>query len=102
ANESLDLTDERVKKAAAGVIASGEVTCKNFETTLLHGPGNLEAKRLLIVGGGKDKSFSSYELRRVVGAAVRALKSKAIRSFAFVLPASIPSEETAKGSAQGA
>jgi len=102
ANASLEITDDRVKKAAADVIASGEVTGKNFETTLLHGPGNLEAKRLLIVGGGKDKSFSSYELRRVVGAAVRALKSKTIRSFAFVLPASIPSEEAAKASVEGA
>ena len=102
ANASLEITDDRVKKAAADVIASGEVTGKNFETTLLHGPGNLEAKRLLIVGGGKDKSFSSYELRRVVGAAVRALKSKTIRSFAFVLPASISSEEAAKASVEGA
>jgi leucyl aminopeptidase len=101
-NVSLETKDDRVKKAAADVIASGEVTGKNFEATLLHSPANLKAKRLLILGGGKDKKFSSYELRRVSGAAVRSLKSKNIRNFAFALPASIPSDEAVKASVEGA
>jgi leucyl aminopeptidase len=47
----------------------------------------LKAKRLLLVGGGKAKNFSAAELRKLAGAAVRTLKSKSIRSFAFALPA---------------
>jgi leucyl aminopeptidase len=55
----------------------------------------LKAKRLLLVGGGKTKTFSAAELRKLAGAAVRTLKSKSIRSFAFVVP------ETAVPASQG-
>ena len=40
------------------MIASGEVTGKMFESTLLHRPARLKAKRLLLLGGGKAKEFS--------------------------------------------
>jgi leucyl aminopeptidase len=56
---------------------------------LVHNPAKLKAKRLLIVGGGKAKTFSAYELRRVAGAAVRALKPRSIRSLAFAVPNSL-------------
>ena len=48
-------------------------------------PG-LKAKRLLLLGGGKAKTFSASDLRKLAGAAVRTLKAKSIRSFAFALP----------------
>jgi leucyl aminopeptidase len=38
------------------------------------------------VGGGKAKNFTGYELRKLAGTAVRFLKPKNIRSFAFVVP----------------
>jgi leucyl aminopeptidase len=84
---TVECADAAVREAAKDVIASGEVTGKSFETTLLHRPAGLKAKRLLLVGGGKDKNFSAAELRKLAGAAVRTLKSKSIRSFAFALPA---------------
>ena len=83
---SVETTDAAVKNAAAEVIASGEVTAKNFEITLLHHPAGLKAKRLLLLGGGKAKTFSAFELRHLAGAAVRTLKSRGMRSFAFVAP----------------
>lgn len=83
---TIESSDATVREAAKDVIASGEVTGKIFETALLHRPAGLKAKRLLLVGGGKAKSFSTAEVRKLVGAAVRTLKSKNIRSFAFVLP----------------
>src|SRR3954468_13769525 len=79
-------SDAAVVAAAADLIASGEVTGKIFETVLLHKPAGLKAKRLLFVGGGKAKNFSAYELRKMAGTAVRNLKSKGIRSFAFIAP----------------
>ncbi len=79
-------SDTAVVAAAADLIASGEVTGKIFETVLLHKPAGLKAKRLLFVGGGKAKNFSAYELRKMAGTAVRFLKSKGMRSFAFVAP----------------
>ena len=71
-------SDATVKDAAADVIASGEVTGKMFESTLLHRPAKLKAKRLLLLGGGKAKSFSAFDLRRLAGAAVRTLKVEGI------------------------
>src|SRR5438270_3560983 len=79
-------SDPAVVAAAADLIASGEVTGKIFETVLLHKPAGLKAKRLLFVGGGKAKNFSAYELRKMAGTAVRNLKSKGLRSFAFIAP----------------
>jgi leucyl aminopeptidase len=78
--------DEAVAAAAAELIASGEVTGKSLETTLLHKPAGLKAKRLLLIGGGKAKSFSTSELRQVAGAAVRTLKGKDLKSFAMAVP----------------
>jgi leucyl aminopeptidase len=85
---SVESTDAAVREAAKDIIASGEVTGKSFETTLLHNPAGLKAKRLLLLGGGKSKNFSAAELRKLAGAAVRTLKDKNIRSFAFTLPES--------------
>jgi leucyl aminopeptidase len=83
---SIETTESVVKDAAADVIAGGEVTGKPFETTLIHRPAKLKAKRLLLLGGGKAKTFSAFDLRRLAGAAVRTLKSKGLRSFAFLAP----------------
>ncbi len=83
---SIECSDAAVRDAARDLIASGEVTGKTFEITLLHHPTGLKAKRLLLVGGGKAKNFSAAELRKLAGAAVRTLKGKSIRSFAFALP----------------
>ena len=95
--------DDSVTKSAAEVIASGELTGKNFETTLLHHPSGLKAKRLLVLGGGKSTKFTQFDLRRLAGAAVRTLKSRGLRSFAFVAPqADLNAEVAAKAIVEGA
>ena len=99
---SVESGDAAVREAAAEVIASGEVTGKIFESTLLHRPAKLKAKRLLLLGGGKAKSFSAFELRRLAGAAVRALKTRGLRSFAFLAPQGMGAEDTVKAIVEGA
>jgi leucyl aminopeptidase len=94
--------DKAVSAVAADLLASGELTGKPFETNLLHKPAGLKAKRLLLIGGGAAKKFTSYELRRVAGAAVRSLKSRGIRSFAFIAPTGIPPEEATRAIVEGA
>jgi leucyl aminopeptidase len=94
--------DKTVQDAAADVIGSGEATGKNFETTLLHQAAELKAKRLLLIGGGKAKQFSSIELRKIAGTAGRTLKSKSLRSFAFLAPESVPADEAIKSIVEGA
>jgi leucyl aminopeptidase len=100
---SLETTDPAVKQAAAEVIASGEVAGKSLETTLLHHPAGLKAKRLLIVGGGKAPAFSGFDLRRVAGTAVRALKSRGLRALTFIAPQNaMPAEVAIKAVVEGA
>jgi len=99
---SVESSDPAVQEAAATVVASGDVTGKMFEATLVHAPAKLKAKRLLLVGGGKANSFSNADLRRVAGAAARTLKGKNIRSFAFVAPPnSLPAELAARSIVEG-
>src|SRR5436190_13106292 len=68
--------DAAVRKAAEELIGSKELTGKLFETVLLHRPQGLKAKRLLFIGGGKAKNYSSVELRKLSGTAARFLKGK--------------------------
>ena len=95
-------SDPAIQSVAADLLASGEVNGKPLETNLLHKPGSLKAKRLLLVSGGSAKKFSSYDLRRLAGTAVRTLKSRGIRSFAFVAPTGISGEEAVRAIVEGA
>lgn len=95
-------SDKAVQQAAADVIASGDVTGKMFETTWIHKPSGVRAKRLLLVGGGKAKSFGTSELRKLAGAAVRALKSRNLRSLAFAVPEGVSADQSARAIVEGA
>ena len=84
---AVETGDDAVAEASKDVIASGEVTGKSFETTLLHRPVGLKAKRLLLVGGGKAKTFSASDLRKTrrrCGAHPQ--RQRDLKSFAFVAP----------------
>jgi len=82
----LTVKDPTLEKAVADLVAGGEVNGKAYETVLLHRPQGLKAKRLLVVGAGKGKTFSHAEVRRAAGSALRCLKPKMIKSCAIVLP----------------
>jgi leucyl aminopeptidase len=99
---SVQASDAAIKDVAADVIGTGEVTGKMFETTLLHHPAKLKAKRLLLLGGGIANNFTASELRKLAGAAVRFFKPKGIRSFAFLAPENIKSDEAVKVIVEGA
>jgi leucyl aminopeptidase len=94
--------DSAVQSAGADLLASGELVGKPFESNLLHKPAGLKAKRLLLISGGTAKKFTSYELRRIAGAAVRTLKARGIRSFAFIAPTGISAAEAVRAIVEGA
>ena len=75
---------------------SGEITGKSLEMTLLHAPAGIKAVRLLVVGAGKRDQFNGTTLRKVVGAALRHLKSRSVHSLAFLVGAGDATEETAQ------
>ena len=99
---SVSAGDKAVSQTAADLLASGDITGKTFEISWLPKPAGLRAKRLLLIGGGKAKNFSSSDLRKVAGAAVRALKSRNLHSLAFAAPDGIPAEESVRAIVEGA
>ena len=74
-------TDGLLRKLAK----SGELTGKPLEMTLVHSPRGLKAERLLLVGAGKKEKFDAAVLRKIAGAALRYLKSRSIKRFAFLM-----------------
>src|SRR5690348_2860834 len=72
--------------SAQELISSGELSGKALELAMLYRPAGIKAKRVLFVGGGKEKKFNPNDLRKIAGAAARHLKSKNIRNIAIALP----------------
>ena len=87
--------EDAVKAAAAAVLSSGEFKAGNNETVLIHAPAGLKAKRLLLVGLGKQAKATVHGLRNAAGTAVRFTKPRGIREVVFALPA----DETLGGAA---
>jgi leucyl aminopeptidase len=87
--------------ALSKLAASGELTGKMFEVTLLHYPRGLAAQRVLILGAGKRDKFGTPELRRLAGAAVRTLKSRQIKRLTFLAREDDRSSAAAQAIAEG-
>src|ERR1700679_1646485 len=102
--EPLLLTaDESVKFAVAGILSSGEFKAASNETLLLHAPSGLKAKRLLLIGLGKQAKATLTTVRNAAGTAVRFTKPRGIRELAFALPDSeITLPAAARAAAEGA
>jgi leucyl aminopeptidase len=81
---------------------SGELTGKNLEFTLIHAPSGLKVARLLLVGAGKREQFTAATLRKISGAALRYLKSRSIKTFAFLVRENGATEEFAQAIVEGA
>src|SRR6202040_2671777 len=86
-----------IDQAAAGLLRklarSGELTGKTLEFTLIHAPAGLRAARLLLVGAGKREQFSGTTLRKIAGAALRYLKARSVKQFAFLVREAAPAED---------
>ena len=77
----VDSSDAAIKEAAAEVFASGEAAGKPLEITLLHHPAKLKAKKLLLLGGGRPRSFphSNCASGRRRGASAQITRRKEFR-----------------------
>ena len=78
--------DPAVQAVVAAVLSSGEFKAAANETLLLHAPAGLKAKRLLIVGLGKQAKVTINAVRSAAGVAVRFTKPRGIRALALSLP----------------
>ena len=81
---------------------SGELTGKPLEMTLIHAPRGLKSARLLLIGAGKREKFDGAVLRKLAGAALRYLKSRSVKRFAFVLREGEAVDAAAQAVAEGA
>jgi leucyl aminopeptidase len=99
-------TDPAITAVSAVVLASGEFKAGTNETLLLHAPSGLAAKRLLIVGLGKQAKVALHSVRNAAGTAVRFAKPRGIRELALVLPEndskSLPPTGVARAAVEGA
>lgn len=97
-------SDAAVRSAASAVLSSGEFKAGANETLLLHAPAGLKAKRLLIVGLGKQAKATVHSVRNAAGTAVRFTKPRGIRELTFALPESdaLPAAVSARAAAEGA
>ena len=82
---TVELLPDKTRVLLDELKASGELTGKALETTLLHHPAGLAAKKLLIVGAGKKEKVSTDVVRRLAGTATRYLRARGIHELAWVV-----------------
>jgi leucyl aminopeptidase len=82
--------------------ASGELTGKANECTLIHHPPGLRAERLLIVGAGKKDKANVTTLHRLAGTAVRQARAKSVHQIGWLLDRSKSAPEAVESVVGGA
>jgi leucyl aminopeptidase len=82
--------------------ASGELTGKVLECTMIHNPPGLAASRLLVIGAGKREKFQVPHLVRFPGTAVRQARSKGIHEVSWLTHARLRNPETVQHAVEGA
>jgi leucyl aminopeptidase len=92
-------------RAAGGALgklaASGEMTGKMLEFTLVHFAPGIGAQRIVLVGTGKREKFGTAELRRLASAAVRYLKARSVKRIAFLAREGERTPEAAQAVTEG-
>jgi len=95
-----------INKRSNGVIASlietGEFTGKSGESAYVHNPGEMKARRLLLLGAGKKEEITADSIRKIAGTAARTLRGKKARSFALLRRSQLPIGESAQAATEGA
>ena len=95
-------TTPPIVSAGAELYESNEFAGKPLDLALLHRPVGLQARRLLLIGGGKPDKFNAALLRRSAGAALRHLKSKSFRNIAMLLDTGFSGAEHVAAAVEGA
>ena len=94
--------DKRSGGVITSLIENGELSGKAGETVYLHNPGNIAARRLLLLGAGKLADYNTDIVRRMLGTAARLLRAKNIRKFAFLRRSQLPLDAAVQAGVEGA
>src|ERR1700721_786365 len=85
----------------APLVESGELTGKAQEIVFVHFPAGLGAQRLLLIGAGKRAKFTTNDLRKIAGTALRYLKSRGGKKFVFITQEGERGPNAAKAGGEG-
>src|SRR5205807_2457980 len=80
---------------------AGEIAGKSMEMILLYGVPGFRAARVLLAGAGKRERFGTNELRNVISAAIRHLKSRKIRHATLALEPGYSTPEHVQAAIEG-
>ena len=86
----------------ADLVEAGEFKGKAFESVTLHQPGAARARRIVVMGAGKEKKFNPAEARKLGGAALRSLKPRGYKRITLVLPGLCNGAEFVTAAVEGA
>ncbi len=97
----LESLDKITRGAVKSVLSSREFKPELHQTCRIYQPAGLKARHLLLVGAGKKQQFEPARLREIAGTAVRAARSCASKTVAFLCrgnhPAGLASRLVAEG-----
>jgi leucyl aminopeptidase len=93
---------ESLKTHLQAAYDAGEISGKSMEMTLLHQAPGFLAKRILLAGAGKRERFGTPELRNLISAAVRHLKSRKIKQATLALDEGYSTPEHVTAAVEGA
>jgi leucyl aminopeptidase len=93
--------DERTSGIVSELLGGDEIRGKQGDMVYLHRPGNIRARRLLLVGAGKREDFSLDTIRKVSGAAARFLRSKGVRRMAMLRRSQLDLDKSAQAAVEG-
>lgn len=93
--------DAAVAAAVPHLYDADEISGKFLEFTLVHGMAGFAAKRVLVAGGGKRDKFTPALQKRLAAAALRFLKAKSMKRFAFALAEGFDTPAYAAAAAEG-
>jgi leucyl aminopeptidase len=83
------------------LLGSDELRGKNGDMVYAYRPGELRAKRLLLVGAGKRADFDFDSVRQVMGAAARFLRGKGAKSVAVLRRSTLDIVKSAEAVVEG-
>lgn len=96
--------DSPLGGSIAAAIAAGDFTGEFGQTLLFYTGGQHAARKLLLLGLGKEGKLDIRKLRRAAGMAARAARQSGARALAFAVPAIAPLQpaQTAQFMTEGA
>jgi leucyl aminopeptidase len=94
--------DKRSNGVVSSLFETGELSGKSGESAYVHNPGNIKARRLLLLGVGKKEEFTTDSARKMAGTAARALRGKKVRNFAILRRSQLPAGDGAQAVTEGA